>query len=322
MSEVRAENLQKRFDDVTVVDGVSFTVGRGEVLGFLGPNGAGKSTTMRMITGFLAPDGGRVTVAGCDPGEDPVGARRQLGYLPEGAPLYADMTPLGLLRFIAECRGFERTERRRRIEETAERVNLGTVMHQRIETLSKGYKRRVGLAQAILHDPDVLILDEPTDGLDPTQKIEVRNLIRTMAEHKVIILSTHILEEVEAVCTRAVIIANGTLVADDTPRGLVSRSLRHNRVVVRIAVHGDDINTRQLLGAIPGVADLQARDGEDGHIEYRLKPDGKSADGEGIVERVAELAIEQRWKVRELRRGHGSLEEVFTTLTRARKGRA
>ena len=331
MNEVRTENLQKRFDDVTVVNGVSFTVGSGEVLGFLGPNGAGKSTTMRMITGFLTPDGGRVTVAGCDPSEDPVGARSRLGYLPEGAPLYADMTPLGLLRFISECRGFGRAERNRRIEETAERVNLGTVMHQRIETLSKGYKRRVGLAQAILHDPDVLILDEPTDGLDPTQKIEVRNLIRTMAENKVIILSTHILEEVEAVCTRAVIIANGALIADDTPQGLVARSLSHNRVVVRIAGDGggDGAATRQVLGAIPGVVSLQARDlqahdeGAAGQVEYRLIPGRKSAtDGEAIVERVAELAIEHRWKVLELRRSHGSLEDVFTTLTQAPDARS
>ena len=334
MNEVRAENLQKRFDGVSVVDGVSFRVGSGEVLGFLGPNGAGKSTTMRMITGFLAPDGGRVTVAGYDPMEDPVAARSRIGYLPEGAPLYADMTPFGLLGFICECRGFERAERRRRIHETAERVNLGTVMHQRIETLSKGYKRRVGLAQALLHDPDVLILDEPTDGLDPTQKIEVRSLIRQMARNKVIILSTHILEEVEAVCTRAVIIANGALVADDTPQGLIARAPGHNRVVVRIAA--DDGNgdaevvrqevVRQILGAIPGVAGLQARDGADRAVEYRLSPErNAAADGERvgqqtserIAARIAELAVEHRWKVLELRRPHGSLEEVFTTLTRA-----
>ena len=204
MHAIKVANLQKKFAGISAVNNISFRVGRGEVLGFLGPNGAGKSTTMRMLTGFSTADSGQITINGINPHQQPVAARRQIGYLPEGAPLYSDMTPFGLLNFVAECRGLTRAARRQQIQQTAARVHIDKVMHNRIETLSKGYKRRVGLAQAILHDPDVLILDEPTDGLDPTQKIEVRQLILAMAKHKVIILSTHILEEVAAVCSRVI----------------------------------------------------------------------------------------------------------------------
>jgi len=217
---VELSGLRKRFGPILAVDGVSFEVARGEVLGFLGPNGAGKSTTMKMIAGFLVPDEGRVTVGGVDMAVAPLSAKRRMGYLPEGAPLYADMTPAGFLDFIAGVRGFTGAEKRRRVDETVEKIQLAPVLQQPIETLSKGFKRRVGLAQAILHDPEVLVLDEPTDGLDPNQKHEVRNLIRAMAPRKAIILSTHILEEVDAVCTRAMIIARGRTVADGTPAEL------------------------------------------------------------------------------------------------------
>lgn len=221
---IEIQELQKSFGDFRAVDGVSFSVQPGEVLGFLGPNGAGKSTTMRMITGFLTPSGGAVKVAGADVGADPIAAKRRIGYLPEGAPLYPDMTPRTLLEFIAEVRGVPASERKARIEKVVAQVHIGGVLDQRIDTLSKGFKRRVGLAQAIVHDPEILILDEPTDGLDPNQKHEVRQLIEEMSQDKVIILSTHILEEVEAVCSRAIIIARGKVVYDGTPKELKERS--------------------------------------------------------------------------------------------------
>ena len=221
---IEIQNLQKSFGEFRAVDGVSFSVKPGEVLGFLGPNGAGKSTTMRMITGFLTPTGGAVRIAGVDVNIDPISAKKRIGYLPEGAPLYSDMTPRTLLEFIAEAREIPSAERASRIEKIAAKVNITGVLDQQIETLSKGYKRRVGLAQAIIHDPEILILDEPTDGLDPNQKHEVRQLIKEMSKDKVIILSTHILEEVEAVCTRAIIITQGKVVFDGTPSELKGRS--------------------------------------------------------------------------------------------------
>ena len=225
---IHTDCLRKQFGSLVAVDQVSFSVGPGEVLGFLGPNGAGKSTTMKMIAGFLSPSGGRASVCGHDVETDPVAAKRCLGYLPEGAPSYGEMTPASFLRFVAEIRGLAGAERRRRLDEVIERLQLGSVIQQPIETLSKGYRRRVGLAQAILHDPQVLILDEPTDGLDPNQKHEVRGLIREMAPGKTIVISTHILEEVHAVCSRAIIIAAGRIVADDTPAALAARSPRHD----------------------------------------------------------------------------------------------
>lgn len=222
MIEVR--QLTKRYGPLTAVDGISFKVEAGEVLGFLGPNGAGKSTTMKMIAGFLAPTSGSVTVCGHDVVEQPIAAKSIMGYLPEGAPSYAEMTVAAFLEFIGNVRGLAGAERRGRFDDVVGRLALGRVLNQPIETLSKGYKRRVGLAQAILHDPKVLILDEPTDGLDPNQKHEVRTLIQTMAKDKIIIISTHILEEVDAVCSRAIIIANGRILADDTPRNLETRA--------------------------------------------------------------------------------------------------
>lgn len=317
MSQVKVQNLRKRFGALTAVDSISFTVRTGEVLGFLGPNGAGKSTTMKMITGFLAPSGGAIEVAGFDVGEQPVEARRTIGYLPEGAPLYPDMTPAGLLDFVAGCRGLRGAEREQRVRETAARVNLDSVMFQRIETLSKGYKRRVGMAQAILHDPAVLILDEPTDGLDPTQKIEMRRLIRNMSRDKVIILSTHILEEVQAVCTRAIIISDGKLVANDTPAGLEARSRLHNQVVLRVrmdgAQAGDESAMAAALRALPGVGEVKPAAAATGEAEFCIGAKGSA----GIMGDVARFAHGQSWPVMELSRRRGSLEEVFTALTRS-----
>ncbi len=220
---IEIERLTKRFGAFTAVDDVSFTVARGEVLGFLGPNGAGKSTTMRMLAGFMTPTAGTARICGDDVVDKPVAARRHLGFLPEGAPTYPEMTVTGFLRFCGRARGFRGDALADAVARAMRLTQLEGVRLQPVETLSKGFKRRVGLAAALLHDPPVLVLDEPTDGLDPNQKHEVRNLIRTMAAEKAIVISTHILEEVSAVCTRAVIIAKGRVVADETPAALAAR---------------------------------------------------------------------------------------------------
>jgi len=221
---IEVQGLVKTYGTKRAVDGVSFTVKRGDILGFLGPNGAGKSTTMKMITGFLRPDAGTARVDGTDVTSDPVAVKRKLGYLPESAPAYPEMTVEEFLGFIAEVRGFRTAEAKRGpVDRAIALTHLAPVRKQSIETLSKGFKQRVGFAQALLHDPPVLVLDEPTDGLDPNQKNEVRTLIKSMAVEKAVILSTHILEEVEAICTRVIIISRGKLVADETPAQLQAR---------------------------------------------------------------------------------------------------
>jgi gliding motility-associated transport system ATP-binding protein len=221
---IKVENLVKSFGSKLAVNDVSFSVERGEVLGFLGPNGAGKSTTMRMLTGFIPPTSGKITVGGHDVVEDPLPAKRLIGYLPENAPGYADMTVHGFLNFAAELRGLEGGARKQAVGRAVELCFLESVLYQTIDTLSKGYKHRTCLAQALVHDPDILIMDEPTDGLDPNQKYEVRNLIKRMGENKAIIFSTHILEEVEAACSRVIIIDRGRIVANGTPQELKARS--------------------------------------------------------------------------------------------------
>ncbi|NKB36613.1 MAG: ATP-binding cassette domain-containing protein [Gammaproteobacteria bacterium] len=225
---VEVKSLDKQFGNIHAVRDVSFSVKHGEVLGFLGPNGAGKSTTMKMITGFLEPTAGTVIVNGHDVTIDPIKVKSSIGYLPEGAPSYGEMTVLSFLRFIAEIRGFSGSEMDERISSVVAKINLEAVLGQTIETLSKGFKRRVGMAQTIIHDPDVLIMDEPTDGLDPNQKHEVRSLIKEMAEKKAIIISTHILEEVDAICSRAIIITSGQLLFDGTPSELRSKSEKND----------------------------------------------------------------------------------------------
>src|SRR5213594_1617390 len=247
---IRVQNLSKSFGPKVAVNGVSFTVERGEVLGFLGPNGAGKSTTMRMITGFIPPSAGSVSVGGFDIVENPIPARRLIGYLPENAPAYTDMTVYGFLHFAAEIRGLRGDAKKNAVNRVVEMCFLDSVLHQSVETLSKGYRHRTCFAQSIIHDPDVLVLDEPTDGLDPNQKHEVRGLIKRMGEKKAIVFSTHILEEVEAVCSRAIIIDRGQIVANGTPTELKHRSDAAGAVAVRI-VGVSAASASQKLGALP-----------------------------------------------------------------------
>jgi len=309
---IEISHLTKQFGPLKAVDDVSLTVAPGEVLGFLGPNGAGKSTTMKMVTGFLAPDGGRVTVGGDDVATAPMAVKRRIGYLPEGAPLYGDMTPRSFLDFVAEIRGFKGAERASRVERAVELTSLHSALEKPIETLSKGFKRRVGLAQAILHDPEVLILDEPTDGLDPNQKHEVRELIRAMAPDKVIVLSTHILEEVEAVCTRAAIIASGRLVFDGTPDELVARSRVHNAVTVSIEGAEADA-ARAALAELAGVAGVDVLDALDGRLTLQARP----LDGASLAAPVSALARDRGWRVHALSVERGRLDEVFRDITGA-----
>ena len=312
---IEISNITKRFGSLTAVDDVSFSVDRGEVLGFLGPNGAGKSTTMKMVTGFLKPDQGTIRIGGLDIAADPVQVKRWIGYLPEGAPLYGEMTTLGFLRFIAGIRGLEGVDAGRRIDSVVEKVSLGSVLEMPIDTLSKGFKRRVGLAQAILHDPRILILDEPTDGLDPNQKHEVRSLIRSMAEEKAIVLSTHILEEVDAVCTRATIIASGRIVSDGTPEELLRRSDRHNALRLGLAV-ADPSGVVETLKTIPGVSSAEVTAQSDGALELVLIP----AAGGALAGPVSATAHAHGWHVTEMHIERGRLDDVFRAITAGKGG--
>ena len=302
---IEIAQLTKRFDTFTAVDNLSFTVVPGEVLGFLGPNGAGKSTTMKMITGFLTPDSGRINVYGTDVGADPIAVKQQIGYLPEGAPSYGDMTVLQFLRFIAAVRGLKGTEKAERIDEVVARLQLQAVQHQVIDTLSKGFKRRVGLAQAIVHDPRVLILDEPTDGLDPNQKHQVRELIRNLSQERIVIISTHILEEVSAVCSRAIIIHRGAIIADGTPAQLQARSKYHRAITLRFTEH---YPVTQILSALPGVAEVVAADDGQG---FTVFPEA----GADLSAAVSACIHDRGWYVEELHVERGRLDEVFRQLT-------
>lgn len=307
---VRLDRLTKRFGPLCAVDGVSLSLRRGEVLGFLGPNGAGKSTTMRMLTGFIQPSSGNAAVMGHDVVRDAIAARRCVGYLPEGAPLYADMTVEGFLGFVAEMRGFGGAGKAARIAAAVARTQLDEVMPRPIETLSKGFKRRVGLAQAIMHDPPVLVLDEPTDGLDPNQKHEVRRLIQTMGEDKAIIISTHILEEVDAVCTRAVIIAQGRIVADSTPTELRRRSPNHG--AVRITANANLIpKLEAMLRGVPGAAAVETAGKVNGIATLRVIPASAAEIAPAVGERIREAGLE----IDELVVEQGQLDDVFRQLT-------
>jgi ABC-2 type transport system ATP-binding protein len=304
---IELDHLTKRFGALVAVDDISMSVSRGEVLGFLGPNGAGKSTTMKIVAGFLEPTSGIAKICGHDVTVDPVAVKRRIGYLPEGAPTYGDMTPMSYLGFIAEIRGFDGAEKRRRVDMSVERLGLERVLRQPIETLSKGYKRRVGFAQAILHDPEVLIMDEPTDGLDPNQKRLVRSLIHEMAAEKAIVISTHILEEVDAVCNRVVMIAGGRLLADGTPASLRARAKDHNALLLRVVP--DKVEAARVkISAIDGVSTVETVTRRDGAVILRV-PAGTNA-----ATVVAALGAENI-AVEELMNEVGMLDDVFYDIT-------
>jgi ABC-2 type transport system ATP-binding protein len=307
MLEIR--NLVRNFGPLVAVDDVSFSVGRGEVLGFLGPNGAGKSTTMKMITGFLAPTSGTAIICGYDILTRPIPAKRCIGYLPEGAPAYPDMTAAEFLAFVARVRGFAGREAKNRIAAAVEKIHIGDVLNQPIETLSKGYRRRVGVAQALLHDPQVLILDEPTDGLDPNQKYEMRNIITAMAPEKAIIISTHLLDEVEAVCSRAIIIARGRVLLDGTPADLIMRSRYHNAVRLGLPI-GVDAKVRTELENLPDVETVEEADDGEGHGLLVFPREHRY-----LAPEIAELARTRNWKVSTLRVERGRLDDVFRSVT-------
>ncbi len=298
---IQIENLVKSFGAKRAVDGVSFAVERGEVLGFLGPNGAGKSTTMRMITGFMPPTSGRVKIGGYDVMESPLEAKRLIGYLPENAAAYPDMSVRGFLNFAAELRGLEGSARKKAVNHVIELCFLDSVLHQSIDTLSKGYRHRTCLAQALVHDPDVLIMDEPTDGLDPNQKHEVRNLIRELGHHKAIVFSTHILEEVDAACTRAIIIDRGRIVVNGTPEEL--RGMSELCGAVTLAARGA---TEERLSTLGRVEKLNGA--------FRIYPRDKAKAAQ-LAQEVVELVNHYGWKVEGMYSERGELDEVFRRIT-------
>lgn len=302
---IETRELCKRYGSLTAVDGISFKVEPGQVLGFLGPNGAGKSTTMKMVAGFLTPTSGQALVCGFDVETHAIEAKQAMGYLPEGAPSYGEMTVRDFLAFIADIRGLTGEARRRQLDDAIGRLSLAGVLGQTIDTLSKGFRRRVGLAQAILHDPRVLVLDEPTDGLDPNQKHEVRNLIRQMSKDKTIIVSTHILEEVHAVCHRAIIIAKGKVLADDTPAALEARSRFHQAVSLSA---DNPAAVRELLAGLPDVAAVEV-DEQDQRITAFPKK------GRAIFDAVTAKLRSNNIAFRELALEQGRLDEVFRAIT-------
>ena len=308
---IKVENLKKNFGAKLAVNGISFNVERGEVLGFLGPNGAGKSTTMRMITGFITPTAGRVSVGGHDLAVNPVAAKGIMGYLPENAPSYSDMTVSGFLNFTAEIRGLSGEAKKKAVARVIEMCFLEAVIHQSIDTLSKGFRHRTCFAQSIIHDPEVLVLDEPTDGLDPNQKFEIRNLIRKMGEKKAIVFSTHILEEVEAVCSRAIIIDRGQIVANGTPAELKQRSENAGSVLLRVS--GTEPGTvRGKVERLSGVRSVTTTRDDANSISLRVLPKAGVAHGE-LARAIS--AANLGGTIEELHTEEGRLDEVFRSIT-------
>ena len=302
---IEIKNLTKHFGNLSAVEDLTFSVEEGQVLGFLGPNGAGKSTTMKMVAGFLAPSSGSISVCGFDVENQAIEAKRCIGYLPEGAPSYGEMTPLQFLNFIADVRQMQGSHRSERLDAVMQQLHLRSVQHQSIETLSKGYRRRVGLAQALIHDPKVLVLDEPTDGLDPNQKHEVRALINDLAKDKIVIISTHILEEVQAVCDRAIIIAHGRLLADATPRELEAKSAHHNAVRLVIDEFDDAL---EAISQLPEVARVELERESSRLVAFPHA-------GRALFSTISSLARDKGWEVHELAVEHGRLDEVFRQIT-------
>ena len=312
---IEVKNLTKFFGAKKAVDNISFQVEKGEILGFLGPNGAGKSTSMRMITGFIPPSAGTAVIGGFDIVQDAIAAREKIGYLPENAPVYPDMTVYGYLEFCAEIRGFSGMDRVKKVDEAIEKCFLSDVKFQSVSTLSKGFKQRVCFAQSIIHDPEYLILDEPTDGLDPNQKHEVRLMIRKMSAEKVIILSTHILDEVDAVCTRAMIIANGQVIADDTPAGLRARSKIHGAVSLTLNNSSTNIDQGKLISCVQdinGVKETKILDQEADQLKIRIFPDNPNI---VIADQVMAVLGSNNYEVKSIFVEQGRLDEVFRTIT-------
>jgi ABC-2 type transport system ATP-binding protein len=310
---ITTKNLSKRYGGKLAVDDLTFSVEPGEVLGFLGANGAGKSTTMRMIAGFISPSAGQATVCGHDIERSPVEAKSCMGYLPEGAPSYGEMTVAEFLDFVADIRGLRGAGRRQRRDVVIDRLALEPVIDQVIETLSKGFRRRVGLAQALIHDPQVLILDEPTDGLDPNQKHEVRRLINELSKDKLVIVSTHILEEVHEVCTRAIIIANGRIVADETPSALEARSRYHHAVSLRFEKSEHFAAASREIAALSEVAAVETN-------ERDLRLTAVPRPGANALPAVSAVIARNDWEVPELHLESGRLDEVFRSLTQPHSG--
>jgi ABC-2 type transport system ATP-binding protein len=308
---IEVEGLTKDYGPTRAVDHVSFSVSRGEVLGFLGPNGAGKSTTMKMLTCFLAPTDGRARVAGHDVFDQSLEVRRRIGYLPEDTPIYRDMTVLEFLQFAAAMRGMDQARSEARIKEVGTRCGLGDVAGKEVGELSKGFRQRLGLAQAMLHDPDILILDEPTSGLDPNQIVEIRSLIKEIGREKTVILSTHILPEVQATCSRILIISGGKLVADGTPDSLRAREKggRYRVVVESNGVVKEAIRDR--LASMAGVARCEIVAGEEGSHAFALD----AAAASDLRKPIFRAAVDNRWTLLELLRESASLEDVFRNLT-------
>ncbi len=308
---IKVENLTKAFGTKLAVNNVSFSVERGEVLGFLGPNGAGKSTSMRMITGFIAPSDGKVSVGGYDLVTNPIPAKRLLGYLPESAPVYVDMTVRSFLSFCAELSGLRGDARKKAVFRVVEMCFLESVLNQSVDTLSKGYRHRTCLAQSIIHDPEVLVLDEPTDGLDPNQKFEIRSLIRRMGERKAIVFSTHILEEVEAVCSRAIIIDRGQIVASGTPEQLKRKSELCGAVLLVVrGVSGAQLTSK--LGAVSLARKTTLIKEENGQATVRVYPKSEAGNGPFVREI---LAATSAWQIDEIKTEEGRLDEVFRSIT-------
>jgi ABC-2 type transport system ATP-binding protein len=317
---VEARALRKDYGANRAVDGISFEVSRGEVVGFLGPNGAGKSTTMKMLTGYLSPTAGSAVVGGIDVAQDPLAAKRLIGYLPESAPLYEDMMVIEFLNYVADIRGLSGAARRDRLETSCRRCGLSGVLGKNIGQLSKGFRQRVGLAQAILHDPALLILDEPTSGLDPNQIVEIRELIKDLGKEKTVILSTHILPEVQASCGRIIIISDGKLVADDTPEMLAGGDGAAVVRVVAAAANGAPLaaeDVRNKLAAVAGVKRVEGAPGDgDGTLGFRLRCES------GVDPRAAvfRAAVDGGFVLLDLHRERASLEETFRQLTRGEGG--
>jgi ABC-2 type transport system ATP-binding protein len=309
---IEVEGLTKDYGATRAVDQVTFTVPKGEILGFLGPNGAGKSTTMKMLTCYLAPTAGRARVAGFDVFDDSLEVRRRIGYLPEDTPIYRDMTVLEYLQFAADLRQMDPARIPGRIKEIGGRCGLAEVAGKLVGELSKGYRQRVGLAQAMLHDPDILILDEPTSGLDPNQIVEIRSLIKEIGREKTVILSTHILPEVQATCSRIVIISGGKLVADGTPQDLRQRE-RGTRYRVAVEKNGTVPEAvRDRLASLAGVARCEPVAGaEDGTLSFAI--DGTASDD--LRKTIFRAAVDNKWTLLELARESASLEDVFRHLT-------